>query len=76
MLSFKMIVLRDLLVLTFVSQFLYLHGQTLNKIDSAKYSCAYKFIKNTTDKRIKVSRCIVDLDRWVFPFDSLSDLPK
>ena len=76
MLSFKMIVLRDLLVLTFASQFLYLHGQTLNKIDSAKYSCAYKFIKNTTDKRIKVSRCIVDLDRWVFPFDSLSDLPK
>ena len=77
MLSFKMIILRDLLVLTFVSQFLYLHGQTLNKIDSEKYSCAYKFIKNnTTAKRIKVSRCIVDLDRWVFPFDSLADLPK
>lgn len=49
----------------------------LNKIDSAKYSCAYKYIKNnTTAKRIKVSRCIVDLDRWVFPFDSLADLPK
>ncbi len=65
-----------LFALTLVAQFQSLHGHTSYKIDSAKYICAYNYIKNnTTAKRIRVSRCIVDLDRWGFPIDSLTDYP-
>jgi hypothetical protein len=53
-----------------------LHGQNIN-IDSIRYSNAYGFIKNNTpEKRIKVSRCIVDFDLWMFPLDSLADFPE
>lgn len=66
-----------LFALTLVVQFQSLHEHTSYKIDSAKYICAYNYIKdNTTAKRIRISRCIVDLDRWVFPIDSLTDYPE
>ena len=66
-----------LIALTLAVQFQSLHGHTSYKIDSAKYICAYNYIKdNTTAKRIRISRCVVDLDRWVFPIDSLTDYPE
>ena len=77
LLSFKLVAIRFLFVLTFVLQFISLRGQTFNMVDRARYNCAYNFIKNnSTSKRIKISRCIVDLDRWVFPVDSLADFPE
>lgn len=66
-----------LFALILVVQFQSLHGHTSYKIDSAKYICAYNYIKeNTTAKRIQISRCVVDLDRWTFPIDSLADYPE
>lgn len=66
-----------LLALTLAVQFQSLHGHTYYKNDSTKYICAYNYIKdNTTAKRIRISRCVVDLDRWVFPIDSLTDYPE
>ena len=66
-----------LFALILVVQFQSLYGHLSYKIDSAKYICAYNYIKeNTTAKRIQISRCVVDLDRWAFPIDSLADYPE
>ena len=77
MLSFKMIMIRFIFVVVLVSHFFSLHGQVPNRIDYAKYRCAYNYVKkNTAAKKIKVSRCIVDLSRWEFSIDSLEDYPE
>ena len=66
-----------LFALILVVQFQSLYGHLSYKIDSAKFICAYNQIKeNTTAKRIQISRCVVDLDRWTFPIDSLADYPE
>ena len=52
-----------------------MHSQKIDNMN--KYQIAYNYIKNINKcKGIKVSGTVIDLDRWVFPIDSLKDYPK
>ena len=63
-----------IIYLIFILSFsLSIHAQTIE--DLSKYQIAYNYISKKY-QGIKISGNIIDLDRWVFPVDSLKDFPK
>ena len=65
------------LIFFLFSQFTLTLGQTNIDINAGKYAIALHYIQNASSVQdIKISGNIVDLDRWVFPVDSLEDYPE